>query len=119
MADDADAGATVQVTVLLCVAACQVREWTIELPLGATVADALRLSGAQALLSQAAGMAAPGLGVWGRAVRLDARLKHLDRVEVYRPLKADPKLARRARFALQGVRKTGLFARQRPGGKPG
>ena len=50
---------------------------------------------------------------------LDAAIRHLDRVEVYRPLKVDPKVARRERFARQGARTTGLFARQRPGGKSG
>jgi hypothetical protein len=38
---------------------------------------------------------------------------------VYRALKVDPKVARRERFARQGARTTGLFARQRPGGKSG
>ena len=42
-----------------------------------------------------------------------------DRVEIYRPLKVDPKVARRERFVRQGARATGLFARRRPGGKAG
>lgn len=59
------------------------------------------------------------LGIWGRMVQADTPLKHLDRVEIYRPLKVDPKVARRERFARQGARTTGLFARQRAGGKSG
>lgn len=117
---------TVQVTVVVCVAPRETREWTLDLPQGASVADALRAIGAAPLPSPApAGaaemteMGAPFVGVWGRAAALDAPLQHGDRVEVYRPLKVDPKVARRERFARQGARSTGLFARQRPGGKSG
>lgn len=113
-----------QITVVVCVAPRETREWTLDLPQGALVADALRASGAMPLptpvQADAAAEAGPPLvGVWGRAVALDAALQHGDRVEVYRPLKVDPKVARRERFARQGARSTGLFARQRPGGKSG
>ena len=116
---------TVQVTVVVCVAPRETREWTLDLPQGALVADALRACGAVVPLptpaqGEAAADAGPPLvGVWGRAVALDAPLQHGDRVEIYRPLKVDPKVARRERFARQGARSTGLFARQRPGGKSG
>jgi hypothetical protein len=46
-------------------------------------------------------------------------LQDLDRVEIYRPLKVDPKVARRTRFVEQGARTAGLFARKRPGAKAG
>jgi hypothetical protein len=36
-----------------------------------------------------------------------------------RPLKVDPKEARRQRFVKQGTRGAGLFANRRPGAKPG
>ena len=39
------------------------------------------------------------IGIWGRAVNADAPLRDLDRIEIYRPLQADPKLARRRRVA--------------------
>jgi putative ubiquitin-RnfH superfamily antitoxin RatB of RatAB toxin-antitoxin module len=42
-----------------------------------------------------------------------------DRLEVYRPLRVDPKVARRERFKGQGARTAGLFAKRRPGAKPG
>lgn len=113
-----------QVSVVVCVAPRETREWTLDLPQGALVADALRACSAMPLPApaQVGAVAETGLplvGVWGRAVALDAALQHGDRVEVYRPLKVDPKVARRERFARQGARSTGLFARQRPGGKPG
>ena len=60
----------------------------LELEDGATVRSALA----------AAGMAAPhGAGIHGRRVPLDAALADGDRVEIYRPLLADPKAARRRR----------------------
>jgi len=42
-----------------------------------------------------------------------------DRLEVYRPLTVDPKVARRARFVRQGAKTAGLFANKRPGAKAG
>jgi len=39
------------------------------------------------------------VGIWGRRVTLDARLREGDRVEIYRPLRADPKDGRRRRAA--------------------
>ena len=70
---------------------------------------------------QASGLAAqfPGIdpgdaivGIWGRESRLDEALRDRDRVEIYRPLKVDPKVARRERFRRQGARAAGLFARK-------
>ena len=62
----------------------------------------------------------PGqVGVWGRKAPPDQPLRDRDRVEVWRPLRVDPKLARRERFGQQGARAAGLFARRRPGAKPG
>ena len=123
MADgqESPGGATVQVTVVVCLAPRETREWTLTLPAGATAADALRACGAvpMPLPGQMGAGELPSVGIWGRAAALDAQLQHLDRVEVYRPLTVDPKVARRERFARQGARTTGLFARQRPGGKSG
>ena len=59
------------------------------------------------------------LGVWGKKVNIETALADSDRIEIYRPLVVDPKLARRRRFATQGARTTGLFAKSRAGGKPG
>jgi putative ubiquitin-RnfH superfamily antitoxin RatB of RatAB toxin-antitoxin module len=59
------------------------------------------------------------VGVWGRKARLDHVLREGDRVEIYRPLQIDPKLARRERFRKQGVRAAGLFARGKGDRKTG
>jgi putative ubiquitin-RnfH superfamily antitoxin RatB of RatAB toxin-antitoxin module len=117
MAEAGGSDATLEITVVACIAARTTREWILNLPHGATVADALAACGDPSV--RAAKDDGGALGVWGRAAGLDTRLQHRDRVEIYRPLQVDPKVARRERFARQGARTTGLFARQRPGGKAG
>ncbi len=59
------------------------------------------------------------VGVWNRKARLGQFLRDHDRVEIYRPLRVDPKVARRERFASQGSRGAGLFAIKRSGAKAG
>ena len=59
------------------------------------------------------------IGVWGRLVKFDQCLRNFDRVEVYRRLRVDPKVARRERFARQGSRSAGLFVKKRLGAKAG
>jgi putative ubiquitin-RnfH superfamily antitoxin RatB of RatAB toxin-antitoxin module len=67
----------------------------LDLPAGATVADALAASGLAEELSL--DTAALTVGVWSKPVTRDRRLDAGDRVELYRPLKADPKESRRHR----------------------
>lgn len=61
---------------------------------GQTAEDAIRLSG---LLKQhpEIDLGVNKVGVFGKLVRLDAPLQPGDRVEIYRPLIADPKESRR------------------------
>jgi len=75
----------------------QVDHTPLTLPAGATVRDALRVSG---LLERhpAIDLGTHKLGVWGKLRPLDHVLRDGDRVEVYRPLKVDPKEARRQRY---------------------
>ena len=40
-------------------------------------------------------------------------------VKAYRGLRVDPMVARHERFKKQGARSAGLFAKRRPGAKPG
>jgi len=69
----------------------------LELPAGATVEDAIVASG---IAIRHPGIATrPAAGIHGRSVALDTILRAGDRVEIYRPLVADPKQARRARAA--------------------
>jgi len=100
------------ITLVASLAPGEMREWTLQLPLDATVADALRACG----LPWSSGLTC---GIWGRMAGNDTLLHSGDRVECCRPLQVDPKLARRQRFARQGARAAGLFAASRPGGKAG
>jgi uncharacterized protein len=72
----------------------------VELPIGATVADAVRASGIAAYFPDVDVEQAP-VGIYGKRVARDRRLQAGDRVEIYRPLAADPKEVRR-RLAAQG-----------------
>ena len=68
----------------------------VELPDAATVADALQAAG---LATRFPGLdlAALDAGVWGSRVTRETALREGDRVELYRPLEADPKEMRRRR----------------------
>jgi uncharacterized protein len=71
----------------------------LELPAGSIVIDAVRASGVlerQRLLVD--GLL---LGVWNRSATAESLLRDGDRVEIYRPLRVDPKEARRQRHARQ------------------
>jgi putative ubiquitin-RnfH superfamily antitoxin RatB of RatAB toxin-antitoxin module len=68
----------------------------LNLVLGATVREAIELSGLPTKYPEIALLTA-GVGIFGKAARPDTRLRDRDRVEIYRPLAADPKEARRAR----------------------
>jgi hypothetical protein len=69
---------------------------TLLLPAGATVREAIELSGLLAERPEI-DLASNRVGVFGRLKGLDDMLRDGDRVEIYRPLKADPKEARRRR----------------------
>lgn len=107
-----------QVWVVYAPQARQAQEVALNLPEASTAIDALRHSG---LLQRFPQIDAPDVlvGVWGRMVNLDHPLREWDRVEVYRPLRVDPKVARRERFVKQGARTAGLFVKKRPGAKAG
>ena len=69
--------------------------WVVTLPDSATVADALEQARAQA-----AGLDVPwnaDVGVFGELCDRAAVPREDDRIEIYRPLKADPKVSRRER----------------------
>jgi putative ubiquitin-RnfH superfamily antitoxin RatB of RatAB toxin-antitoxin module len=112
---------SLSITVLYSPRAREVWECALQVADGCTVAQALTASGVlQAFpdidLSQSA---AYGVGIWGRKTTPGHVLRDLDRIEIYRALQVDPKVARRERFQKQGVGRAGLFAKRRPGAKPG
>jgi len=89
----------------------EVEEQALQLPEGATVQQALAAAGVDPAQYE--------VGVWGRRCDAATVLRENDRVELYRPLRVDPKVARRERFRKQGARAAGLFAGKRPGKKAG
>ncbi len=106
---------TILVTLAYSPAPRQVVEKELMLPRPSTVQDALDLANMTEFTSDAHYT----LGIWGKKTTLKHVLKDGDRLELYRPLKVDPKVARRERFQKQGARTTGLFAKTRVGGKAG
>lgn len=68
----------------------------LDLAAGCTVQDALQASG---LLQRMPQLDTSRIGIWGRLAGAQTKLRDQDRVEIYRPLTADPKEIRRARAA--------------------
>jgi uncharacterized protein len=68
----------------------------LELPEGASVADAVRASGLAEDFPEI-DLKVNRVAIYGRRVRPEAVLREGDRVEILRPLRADPKDLRRAR----------------------
>lgn len=96
----------------------EVREISLLVEDGCTVVQALQSSGLLSDMSPEQIHAAE-LGVWGRKATGKQVLRANDRVEMYRPLTVDPKVARRERFVRQGAKTAGLFAKRREGAKAG
>jgi putative ubiquitin-RnfH superfamily antitoxin RatB of RatAB toxin-antitoxin module len=73
---------------------------------GATIRDAIDASG---LLARRPELGpTPDAGIWGRRRSLDEVLRDADRVEIYRPLKVDPKEGRRIRARIRRQRARGI-----------
>ena len=100
-------------------AARQVLECALELAPGSTLADALQRSGWLLQHPELASDEAITCGIWGRKAARATPLREADRVEFWRDLRVDPKVARRERFRSQGAKTAGLFAQRRPGAKWG
>lgn len=109
---------SIQVTVVYAPAARDVREIPLCLPVSSTVLQAIRASGLLSLFPSLQ-LQIGVVGIWGRKVSLNQPLVDKDRVEIYRSLTVDPKVARRERFAKQGARTAGLFVKKRDGAKAG
>jgi uncharacterized protein len=113
---------TLRITVCYSPAARVVHTLELVLPAGACVRDAVALCVGDARFApavQSNADAALHYAVWGTKATAQQVLHDLDRLELCRPLRVDPKVARRERFAKQGARTSGLFATRRPGAKPG
>ncbi|MBV6417286.1 MAG: Persistence and stress-resistance antitoxin PasI [Steroidobacteraceae bacterium] len=71
--------------------------WTVELPPEATVADALAAARARAATVPQVPWETATVGIFGQISARDVVFADGDRIEIYRPLAADPRASRRAR----------------------
>lgn len=77
---------------------------SLVVPEGTTLIDAVKRSGLAEHLPELE-IDPQRLGIFGRRRRSDSELRDGDRVEVYRPLTADPKEVRRQLAELERTRK--------------
>ena len=117
---------TVQVWLCWSLGPRHVQEQNLQVPAGSTVQAVLDLGLAEWLQSQGAKADAAlssvkfqQPGIWGRKVPWTHEVQAGDRIELYRALKVDPKVARRQRFKRQGKGRTGLFANRKSGSAAG
>lgn len=87
---------------------------TVTVPAAASVEQAIRLSGILDLYPEL-DLATQKVGIWSRPVKLADPVKAGDRIELYRPLIADPKELRRKR--AEKAKQEGR-ANQVTGGRP-
>lgn len=104
------------ITLVYAAAPRDVHELSLAMPEGCTLEQALDQAG---WLERFPETRTLPTGIWNRKAGRETRLREGDRVEVYRALRVDPKVARRERFVGQGARGAGLFAKRRPGSKAG
>ena len=94
-------------SVEVCYAMCDKQEVVrLKLPAGATLQQGLEASG---LLGKhpEIDVKKNKFGIWNKLSKLDAVLRDKDRIEIYRPLIADPKEVRKQRAAEGKVMKKG------------
>ncbi len=86
----------------------------LQVPPGTTVAEAIERSGIIERFPEI-DLAKNKVGIFGKLAKLDKVLQPGDRVEIYRPLIADPKEARKKRAAQGKVMKKGAGAAAKKG----
>lgn len=106
------ADATIRVEVVYALPAEQ-KVLGLELPAGSTVRQAIDASGILAKHPEI-DLAKNKLGVFAKLVKPDTPLRDRDRVEIYRPLIADPKEVRKQRAAEGKVMKKGAGDTESP-----
>jgi len=89
----------------------------LEVTPGTTALEAAQQSGIEQEFPGLVVDAGTSLGIFGQAVPPQQALNPGDRVEIYRPLKADPKAARKARAEKAKARRAGEDSEK--GGKKG
>jgi putative ubiquitin-RnfH superfamily antitoxin RatB of RatAB toxin-antitoxin module len=77
---------------------------SLQVPPGASIADALNLAAADPQF-QGVDLASAAVGIYGKIAGREQPLKDGDRIEIYRPLLEEPKLARRQRASRKANRR--------------
>ena len=80
--------------------------YSVRIPAGSTVREAIEASGILEKHPEI-DLAKNKIGVFAKLVKADAVLRDHDRIEIYRPLIADPKAVRKQRAAEGKVMKKG------------
>lgn len=101
----AEVGDSITVFVACSLLPRQVDMVPLRLPLGSTALQALKASGLPERIG-ADQLDQLTLSLWGRACEPGTVLCDQDRLELLRPLVADPKESRRQRFRRDGLKKT-------------
>jgi putative ubiquitin-RnfH superfamily antitoxin RatB of RatAB toxin-antitoxin module len=99
----AEPAAQLTIHVVYSPSAGVVKQVTIGVRPGATVLQALQGSGLLTLFPEI-DLDIHRIGVWGKLKSLDSPLRDQDRIEIYRPLRVDPKEARRQRHRSRDKR---------------
>jgi putative ubiquitin-RnfH superfamily antitoxin RatB of RatAB toxin-antitoxin module len=117
---------TIEVTLCWSLGPRHVQELKLRVPKVSTVEAALDLGVAKWLeVSPSAdpvslsSLKSQQPGIWGHKVPWTQLVNAGDRIELYRALRVDPKVARRQRFKRQGKGRTGLFANRKSGSAAG
>lgn len=97
--------ASIQIEVVYALASEQTL-LSLAVPAGTSVADGVRLSGMLARHPEI-DLAGSKLGIFGKLTKPDTLLRERDRIEIYRPLIADPKEVRKKRAEEGKVMKKG------------
>lgn len=85
----------------ICYAEAERQLWMrLEIPDGSTVQQAIQLSGVLMQFPEI-DLSVQKVGIFGKLVKLDAAVQDGDRVEIYRPIIADPKTVKRRRVETQ------------------
>lgn len=84
----------------ICYAEAERQLWMrLEIPDGSTVQEAIKLSGVLLQFPEI-DLSKQKVGIFGKLVKLDASVQDGDRVEIYRPIIADPKTVKRRRVEV-------------------
>ena len=94
-----DAEPTVEAVVAYATAR-RAQLFEVRMPAGSSVRQAIQACGILSTVPELAGQELD-VGIFGQSCRLDDTVRDGDRIEIYRPLTVDPKVALRQRAALK------------------